>query len=171
MRNFALSQTTGIKKYKSLKALKNLSLEDIRQYYDQLLKTDVVFFKVISDLDSTEVCDVTSSNYRKNERQVDLCIPWDPQQWILRLALRLFVSDSNLKNVGVLLADSLWNDRRRRLSSINDIQGNLGDLALGGCSINIFREELGLLYGTGSSYRTEEYVRFSRNLRRSPVAE
>ena len=55
MNNFALSQTTGIKKQSSLKTLKNLSLEDIRQYYDQLLKTDVVFFKVISDLDSTEV--------------------------------------------------------------------------------------------------------------------
>ena len=51
----ALSQTMGINKPKSLKTLKNLSLEDIRQYYDQLVKTDVVFFKVISDLDSTEV--------------------------------------------------------------------------------------------------------------------
>ncbi|MYK54565.1 MAG: insulinase family protein, partial [Gemmatimonadetes bacterium] len=54
-KTFALSQTMGIKKQRSLKTLKNLSLEDIRQYYDQLLKTDVVFFKVISDLDSTEV--------------------------------------------------------------------------------------------------------------------
>ena len=54
-KTFALSQTMGIKKQRSLKTLKNLSLEDIRQYYDQLVKTDVVFFKVISDLDSTEV--------------------------------------------------------------------------------------------------------------------
>ena len=55
MKNFALSQTTGIKKQRSLKTLKNLSLEDIRQYQSRLLKTQVVFFKVISDLDSTEV--------------------------------------------------------------------------------------------------------------------
>ena len=55
MRNFALSQTKGIKKLRSLKTLQSLSLEDIRQYYDQFLKTDVVFFKVISNLDSIEV--------------------------------------------------------------------------------------------------------------------
>ncbi|MDE2797446.1 MAG: hypothetical protein OXI94_02140, partial [Gemmatimonadota bacterium] len=55
MRTYALSQITGKKQFKSLKALKNFSLEDVRQYYDQLLKADVVFFKIISNRDSTEV--------------------------------------------------------------------------------------------------------------------
>ena len=55
MKSFALAKTKGIKKYKSLKTLKNLSLEDLKQYYTQLLKTDVVFFKVTSDRDSIEI--------------------------------------------------------------------------------------------------------------------
>ncbi len=55
MRTSAISETTGGKKLKSLKTLEDLSLEDVRQYYDQLLKADVVFFKIISNRDSTEV--------------------------------------------------------------------------------------------------------------------
>ena len=58
MRNFALSKTKKIKKAGSLKTLKNLSLQDIEQYYDRLLKTEVVFFKVISDRDSAEVAEL-----------------------------------------------------------------------------------------------------------------
>ena len=55
MKNLVLSQTLGIMKMRSLKTLNNLSLQDIGQYADRLLKTDVVFFKVISDRDSTEI--------------------------------------------------------------------------------------------------------------------
>ncbi len=55
MKSFALAKTKGIKKYKSLKVLNNLSLEDLKQYYTRLLKTDVVFFKVTSDRDSIEI--------------------------------------------------------------------------------------------------------------------
>ena len=55
VKNFALAQTRGIKKLRSLKTLKNLSVKDVRQYYARLLKTEVVFFKVISDRDSTEI--------------------------------------------------------------------------------------------------------------------
>ncbi len=55
MRNFAVSKTKGIEKLNSLKSLKALSLQDIRRYHDRLLKTEVVFFKVISDRDSAEV--------------------------------------------------------------------------------------------------------------------
>ena len=55
MKSFALAKTNGIKKYKSLKTLNNLSPEDLKQYYMRLLKTDVVFFKVTSDRDSIEI--------------------------------------------------------------------------------------------------------------------
>ena len=55
MKSFALAKTKGIKKYKSLKTLNNLSLDDLKQYYTRLLKTDVVFFKVTSDRDSVEI--------------------------------------------------------------------------------------------------------------------
>ncbi len=67
IKNFALSKTKGIKKHISLKTLKNLSLKDITQYYDQLLKTDVVFFKVISDLDSTEISKLLRPVIEKRE--------------------------------------------------------------------------------------------------------
>ena len=58
MRNFAVSKRKKIKKLKSLKTLKALSLADVEQYYDRLLKTEVVFFKVISDRDSAEVANL-----------------------------------------------------------------------------------------------------------------
>ena len=58
VKNLALSQTLGILKMRSLKTLNDLSLDDVRQYADRLLKTDVVFFKVISDRDSTEIAKV-----------------------------------------------------------------------------------------------------------------
>ena len=58
----------GIKQFKSLKALKNFSLEDVRQYYDQLLKADVVFFKIISNRDSTEVAKLLHPITKEREK-------------------------------------------------------------------------------------------------------
>ena len=58
IRNLALSQTLGILKMRSLNTLNDLSLYDVRQYADRLLKTDVVFFKVLSDRDSSEITKV-----------------------------------------------------------------------------------------------------------------
>ena len=55
LRHFAFSETKVKKTYKPLKMLKNLSAKDVRQYYARLLKTEVVFFKTISNRDSTEV--------------------------------------------------------------------------------------------------------------------
>ena len=55
IRHFAFSQTKVKKTYKPLKILKNLSANDVRQYYTRLLKTEVVFFKILSDRDSTEI--------------------------------------------------------------------------------------------------------------------
>ena len=55
MRNFALAKTRDIKKLRSLKTLKKFSVKDIRRYYVRLLKTEVVFFKALSDRDSTEI--------------------------------------------------------------------------------------------------------------------
>ena len=55
LRHFAFSETKVRKTYKPLKILKNLSAKDVRQYYARLLKTEVVFFKTISNRDSTEV--------------------------------------------------------------------------------------------------------------------
>ncbi len=158
MRNFALSQTTGIKKYKSLKALKNLSLEDIRQYYDQLLKTDVVFFKAISDFDSTEVATLLSPITEKRETGGFVHTLGSPTM-DSKIGPTAFVSDSNLKNVGCywLILCGMIGEEDYLPSMISRALGRPG---VRGLLYKYFREELGLVYGTGSNYRTEEYVRF-----------
>ena len=86
MKNFALSQTTGIKKQRSLKTLKESLARGHRQYQSRLLKTQVVFFKVISDLDSTEVAKLLRpiTEERRDPPAATrtgrrgLCIHWDP---------------------------------------------------------------------------------------------
>ncbi len=158
MRNFALSQTTGIKKYKSLKALKNLSFEDIRQYCDQLLKTDVMFFKVISDLDSTEVAMLLHPITEKRETGGFVHTLGSPTM-DSKIGPTAFVSDSNLKTVGCywLILCGMIGEEDYLPSMISRALGRSGARGL---LYKYFREELGLVYGTGSSYRTEEYVRF-----------
>ena len=75
MRNFALAKTRDIKKLRSLKTLKNLSVKDIRRYYVRLLKTEVVFFKALSDRDSTEIAKllrpITDESKDRLRRQTD----------------------------------------------------------------------------------------------------
>ena len=108
MRNFVISQTKGIKKLRSLKTLQNLSLEDVRQYYDQFLKTDVVFFKVISNLDSTEVAKWLRP-ITEERKTAGLCIHWNFQQQIIALVLRfLLFRIFTSKNCVLLLVDSVW---------------------------------------------------------------
>ncbi len=158
MRNFALSQTTGIKKYKSLKALKNLSLEDIRQYYDRLLKTDVVFFKVISDLDSTEVATLLRPITEERETGGFVHALGSPTM-DSKIGPTAFVLDSNRKSVLCywLILCGMIGEEDYIPSMISRALGRSGAR---GMIYKYFREELGLVYGTGSSYRTEDYVRF-----------
>ncbi|MYC15708.1 MAG: insulinase family protein [Gemmatimonadetes bacterium] len=75
MRNFALAKTRDIKKLRSLKTLKKFSVKDIRRYYVRLLKTEVVFFKALSDRDSTEIAKllrpITDESKDRLRRQTD----------------------------------------------------------------------------------------------------
>ena len=75
MRNFALAKTREIKKLRSLKTLKKFSVKDIRRYYIRLLKTEVVFFKALSDRDSTEIAKllrpITDESKDRLRRQTD----------------------------------------------------------------------------------------------------
>lgn len=158
VRNFALSQTTGIKKYKSLKVLKNFSLEDIRQYYDQLLKTNVVFFKVISDLDSTEVATLLRPITEERETGGFVHALGSPTM-DSKIGPAAFVLDSNRKSVLCywLILCGMTGEEDTIPSMISRALGRSGAR---GMIYKYFREELGLVYGIGSSYRTEEYVRF-----------
>lgn len=56
MRRFALFGKSRIGKIRSLSTLKNITLDDVKEYHKNLLETEVVFFKVISNLDSSTVC-------------------------------------------------------------------------------------------------------------------
>ena len=55
LRNYALSRTVGVGRWFSREVLKQITLEDVRKNCTAFLNADVVFFKAVSDLDSTAV--------------------------------------------------------------------------------------------------------------------
>ncbi|MDE2832034.1 MAG: insulinase family protein [Gemmatimonadota bacterium] len=158
MKNFALSQTKGIKKSGSLKTLKNLSIEDIKQYYDQLLKTDVVFFKVISNRDSTEIAKWLRPITEKRETGGfvhSLKFPTTAYS----VGPSAFVFNSNRKNISCywLIPCGSVGEEDYIPSMISRA---FGQTDARGLIYKYFREELGLVYSTGSNYQAEENVRF-----------
>ena len=164
MRNFALAETRGIKKNKFLKMLKNLSVEDAREYYVRLLKTEVVFFKVLSDRDSTEIVQMLRpiTEERENRRL---------QQaggFVHSLAHPVanhhsgpsaFVFDSNSKSIMCywVIPCGMIGEEDYLPSMISNALGGYGAQGL---LYEYFRKELGLVYGIGSNYQSEEYIRF-----------
>ena len=164
MKNLALSQTLGILKRRSLKTLDDLSLQDIGQYADRLLKTDVIFFKVISDRDSTEIADLLRplTEERKMRGQTggfvhSLNFPstnakTGPTAFI-------FEGYSKLKNVFCL-----WIVPCGRIGEENYIPNMISD-TLGQSPesrllYEYFREELKLVYTTYVRYLSEQNVRY-----------
>ena len=155
MKTFALVQKNKIKKsseYKPLKMLKNLSSADVRQYTDRLLKTEVVFFKVISDRDSTEVAQLLRP--LMEERQTG--------GFVHSLAISatdlhpgpaafVFENYSNLKNVFCywLIPYGSIDETNYIPSMISIVLGRYGARGL---LYKYFREELGLVYSTSCNY-------------------
>ena len=157
MRNFAVAQTKGTKKLKSLKTLKNLSLKDIKQYYDRFLKTDVMFFKVISNRESTEVAKWLRPITEERETGGfvhSLKFPTTDYS----IGPSAFVFNSNVKSVfcswlipcgsigeetyiSTLISDSL----------LDDAQGLIH---------RYFRQELGLVYSPSCQVRWSEGIRY-----------
>ena len=166
MRNFALAQTKIKKRYKPLKMLKGLSAKDIRQYHERLLKTEVVFFKAISNRDSTEVAKMLRPIIE--ERKSRLLQPGQAGGFVHSFAPPVinhhfghsaFVFDSNSKNVGCY-----WLIPYGSISGPNHIPPmismTLGRYGARGLLYKYFRDELGLVYSTGINYRSSENVRF-----------
>ena len=159
MRNFALARTKGIKKLRSLKTLKNLSAKDIRQYYDRLLKTEVVFFKVISNRDSTEVAKLLRPiiEGRETRRQaggfVHSLAPSEANYYFGPSAF-VFENYSNLKNVFCY-----WLIPYGSIGERNYISPMIS-MTLGRYLYKYFREELGLVYSTVCNYRSSRNIRF-----------
>ena len=160
MRNFALSKTKGIQKRKSLKTLENLSLRDIEQYHERLLKTEVVFFKVISDRDSTEVAQLLRP--LMEERQtggfVHSSVPSATEHHPGPSAF-VFENYSNLKNVfcyWLIPCGSVVEENYIP----NMISSTLGRYGTPRLLYKYFREELGLVYGIQCDYSSTENVRY-----------
>ena len=157
MKNFALLQTMGIKKRRSLKTLKNLSLEDIRQYYDQLLKTDVVFFKVISDLDSTEVVRLLRPITKERETG-GFVHALAHLKTDTKVGPAAFVFNSNIKSVF-----SYWLIPFGNLGEETYVPALISSALRGdiqGLIPKYFREELGLTYSPSCRLRASEEVRY-----------
>lgn len=160
MTNFALSQTIKIKKLRSLKTLKNLSLENIKQYYDRLLKTNVVFFKVISDLDSTQVAKLLrpiTTEFQTGGGFIHLLEHAATDHHSGPSAF-IFKNYSHLKNVfchWLIPCGSIYGEDYIPTM----ISSTLGDDDQG-LLHRYFREELGLVYGSSCEVKIAEGVLF-----------
>ncbi len=166
MRNFALAQTKIKKRYKPLKMLKGLSAKDIRQYHEQLQKTEVVFFKTVSNRDSTEVAKLLrpiiedrKSRLLQREQADGFVHSFVPPVIDHHFGPSAFIFDSNSKNVGCS-----WLIPYGSISGPNYIPPmismTLGRYGARGLLYKYFRDKLGLVYSTGIDYRSSEYVRF-----------
>ncbi len=174
MRSFALAQTKIKKRYKPLKMLKGLLAKDARQYYERLLKTEVVFFKTISNRDSTEVAKLLRPIIE--ERKIRLLKRLPVQQQTggqvggfvhsfvppvidHHFGPSAFVFDLNSKNVGCA-----WLIPYGSIRGPNYIPPmismTLGRYGARGLLYKYFRDELGLVYSTGINYLSSEYIRF-----------
>ena len=156
MRNFVISQTKGIKKHRSLKTLQNLSLEDVRQYYDQFLKTDVVFFKVISNLDSTEVAKWLRPITEERETGGFVySLEFPTTDYSVGPSVFTFSNYSNLKNVFCY-----WLIPCGRVGEENYIPNLISDTLPFHLIHQYFKKELGLVYRPSCNYLSLEGVRF-----------
>ena len=159
-RNFALSRTVGVGRWFSREAMKQITIEEVRRYISGLLNAEVVFFKAISDLDSTEVAELLrpiTNDRRKGG------FDWSPST---RRKNRLpghtafvFEHYSNLKNVychWLIPIGTVGEDNYVP----NMVSWTLGRGTGRGLLYEYFRQELGLVYGTSCSFRREADVRF-----------
>ena len=164
MRNFALARTKGIKKLRSLKTLKNLSVKDIRQYYARLQKTEVVFFKVLSNRDSTEIAKMLRPIIKKRgvRRQAGgfvHSLASSEANYYFGPSAFVFENYSDLKNVFCY-----WLIPYGSVGETNYIfpmiSMTLGRYGARGLLYKYFREELGLIYSPACNSRSSKNIRF-----------
>ena len=164
MKNFALARTKGIKKRMSLKTLKNLSAKDMRQYYARLQKTEVVFFKVISNRDSTEVAKLLRPIIEKREARRQTggfvhSLASSEANYYFGPSAFVFENYSDLKNVFCY-----WLIPYGSIGETNYISPmismTLGRYGARGLLYKYFREELGLVYSPACDYRSSKNIRF-----------
>lgn len=159
-RNFVLSRTVGVGRRFSHEAMKQITIEDVRRHLTGLLNADVVFFKAISDLDSTEVAAFL--------RPIMNIRPKGGFDWSTETRERkrlpghtafVFEHYSNLKNVychWLIPIGTVGEDNYVP----NMVSWSLGRGAGRGLLFEYLREESGLVYGNSCSFRREADVRF-----------
>ena len=164
IRNLALSQTLGILKMRSLNTLNDLSLYDVRQYADRLLKTDVVFFKVLSDRDSSEIAKVLRplTEERKMRGQTggfvhSLNLPSINAK--VGPTAFIFENYSHLKNVFCRWTIPCGHTGEENYIP-NMITDTLGQAPESRLLYKYFREDLKLVYGISCRYLSEQKARF-----------
>ena len=159
MRTYAISQITGKKQFKSLKALKNFSLEDVRQYYDQLLKADVVFFKIISNRDSAEVAKLLHPITEERRRGgFAHSLKFPITDYNVGLKAFVYTDYSHLKSVfchWMILCGSVVEENYIPNLISNTLTGDERGLIS-----KYFREELGLVYGPSCAMLSSEGIRY-----------
>lgn len=160
MRTSAISQITGKKKFKSLKTLKNLSLEDVRLYYDQLLKADVVFFKIISNRDSTEVAKLLHPITKERETGGFVHSPkFSITDYNAGSKAFVYTDYSHLKSVfchWMIFCGSSVGEENYIPNLISNTLTGDGQ----GLISKYFREELGLVYGPSCAMLSSEGIRY-----------
>ena len=160
LRNYVLSRSLGVGKWFSREALKRISPEDLRQYNDRLLQAESVFFKAISDLDSTEV--EVSLRPITNDRQKGGFVWHSATRESERLPGHnafVFEHYSHLKNVYCH-----WLIPIGTVGEDNYVP-NMASWTLGrgtnrGLLYEYLREKSGLVYGNSCSFRNDDDVRF-----------
>ncbi|MDE2888949.1 MAG: insulinase family protein [Gemmatimonadota bacterium] len=160
VRNFALARTMGLNRIFSRESMKRITLEDIRQYHDRLLTTEVVFFKAISDLDSMAIARslLPFTEFRQKGGFVRSPQARKPGGHPGHSA---FVVDyySHLKNVySYWLIPCGTAGEDEFVPSI--ISTTLGTGPVSGLLYSYLRQECGLVYSTSCSFRKSDDVRY-----------
>ncbi len=140
--------------------MKQITLEDVRQYCGGFLNAEVVFFKAISDLDSTEV-EASLGPIKEDSRLGGFV--WSPptreNDGLPGHHAFVFEHYSHLKNVyghWLIPCGTVGEDNYVP----NMVSWTLGRGGSRGLLDEYLREELGLVYSTSCSYRREDDVRF-----------
>lgn len=160
LRNYALARTVGVARWFSSEALRQITLEDVRKNCTAFLNADVVFFKAVSDLDSTAVEEALLP-FTKNRRRGGFV--WSPptrkNDRLPGHSALIFEHYSHLKNVycywlipiGTVGADN---------HVPNMVSWTLGRPDSRGLLDEYLRDDLGLVYSTSCSFQSEDDVRF-----------
>ncbi len=160
LRNYALARSVGVGKWFSREAMKQITLEDVSEYCARFLNAEVVFFKAVSNLDSTEV-DASLRPITGDRRQEGFV--WSPgtpkAERLPGHSAFVFEHYSHLKNVYCYWLIPIGTVGEENYIP-NMVSWTLGRGGTRGLLFKQLREEAGLVYGTSCSYLSEDDVRF-----------